>query len=178
MAEKKKPSLAVDIVVFTILNNELHILLIERKYDPFKNMFALPGGFMKYGETCEQTAARELFEETGIRGIPLKFFGVFSNPARDPRTHVVSIPHVGIVRADTVNPKGGDDAKSAQWVSMKKLPKLATDHLEMIKEAREFLKEKQGKGFWFGALLPDNAIHKDKENLSELLEKFKDKLDA
>ena len=130
----KSPSLAVDAVVLT----EQQVLLVRRKGDPFKKFFALPGGFVEYGETTESAVLRELKEETGIEGRIKGIAGVFSNPKRDPRKHVVSIAYV--IEPTTKELEAGDDAESCAWFSTDNLPELAFDHEEIIKRALEAVK--------------------------------------
>jgi 8-oxo-dGTP diphosphatase len=124
------PLLAVDCVVF---NAKGEVLLIERKNPPFKGHLALPGGFVDVGETVEAACRRELMEETGVKAGRLKLLGVYSDPARDPRGHTVSVVFVARVRSRTV--RAGDDAAAAQWVSdWRKLP-LAFDHAKILSDA-------------------------------------------
>src|SRR5215472_5440035 len=87
----RNPSLAVDCVVFDPVGR---LLLIRRKNPPFQGQYALPGGYVEYGETTERAAARELTEETGLTAINMSLIGVYSDPNRDPRGHVVSIAYV------------------------------------------------------------------------------------
>jgi len=87
-----KPSLTADIVVFKVREGEEfpEVLLIRRKGHPFIGCLALPGGFSEPGETIETTAARELEEETGVKGIGITLVGIYSKPGRDPRGWTVS----------------------------------------------------------------------------------------
>ena len=103
--ETKRPLLAVDCVVFDRIGG---LLLIRRKNEPFQGQYALPGGFVQYGETVEQAAARELLEETNLLATKLSLIGVYSDPRRDPRGHVVSIAYMAT--ADQFNPRAGTDA--------------------------------------------------------------------
>ncbi|MCE9521175.1 MAG: NUDIX hydrolase [Alphaproteobacteria bacterium] len=126
----KNPALAADIVVFDRLGR---LLLIRRKHPPFKDRHALPGGFVEYGETAEAAALRELHEETGLTAKSPRLIGVYSDPKRDPRGHVVSIAYLVIV--GKVNPKGGDDAKSAEFLDNWRGKKLAFDHNRIVADA-------------------------------------------
>ncbi len=125
----KQPSFAVDCVVF---DKEKRLLLIRRKNPPFQGQYALPGGFIDYGETTEQAAARELLEETGLVAKKLSLIGVYSDPARDPRGHVVSIAY--LVEVVDYNVKAGDDAASAEFVGDWRQQKLAFDHDRILWE--------------------------------------------
>jgi len=120
------PRLTVDVVV----RRDDSLLLIERRYEPLG--WALPGGFVDYGEKVEAAAARELMEETRIEAQDMKMLGVYSDPERDKRGHTVSV--VYSCKTD-MNPKAGDDAKNAQFFELDKLPNdICFDHLKIIKD--------------------------------------------
>ncbi len=123
-----KPSIAVDGVL--IKNGK--ILLIKRKNEPFKGKWALPGGFVEYGERVEDAVLREFQEEVGIKAKIKKLLGVYSDPKRDPRGHVISV--VFLLEAEG-EPKAGDDAADAKFFSLDELPPLAFDHEKIIKDA-------------------------------------------
>lgn len=127
------PAVATDCVVFGFDGHEMRILLIERGIDPYKGMWALPGGFMNMDETAEECAIRELSEETGLKLSHLTQIGAFSAVNRDPRERVVSIAFYALAKKTEV--KGGDDAKSAKWISLNDLPPLAFDHDLIIRKA-------------------------------------------
>ncbi len=127
--EYKSPSLAVDGVI--IKDNQ--ILLIKRKNDPYKDKWAMPGGFVEYGERTEDAVLREVKEETGLEAKISQLVGVYSDPKRDPRKHVVSITY--LLKDISGTEKGGDDAKEAKWWNINKLPELAFDHQYIINDA-------------------------------------------
>lgn len=110
------------------------LLLIKRKNDPFKDCWALPGGFVDENEDLETAAKRELEEETQIKINSLEQIGAFGKPFRDPRSHVVSIAYFGEVPEDTLA-VASDDAKEVQWFPINNLPPLAFDHQEIIEKA-------------------------------------------
>jgi 8-oxo-dGTP diphosphatase len=124
------PWLAADAVVFDETGG---ILLIRRKYPPFQGHFALPGGFVEIGETTDAAALRELKEETGIEGSSPRLIGVYSDPARDERHHVVSIAY--LVQARSFDVRAGDDAADAHFVANWQQEKLAFDHRQIIADA-------------------------------------------
>ena len=113
-----KPALTADILVFTRGDGQLRLLLIRRGGHPFLGRLALPGGFANENESIEATAARELFEETGVEGLDLTLVGVFSAPGRDPRGWVVSAAYMSVVDADRLRIHAGDDAADAQWYTL------------------------------------------------------------
>lgn len=129
------PAVCVDIILFC----QNKILLIERKNSPFANCWALPGGFIEMNETLEQSALRELLEETGIKLNELSQFATYGDPGRDPRERTVSVVYFKILNNE-VTPLAGDDAKNAKWFSIMNLPSLAFDHKKII---AEFIQEKR-----------------------------------
>jgi 8-oxo-dGTP diphosphatase len=139
--EYPRPSVTVDICLFHQAKEGLEILLIQRAKEPFKDHWALPGGFVDEHESLEDAAARELLEETTLRRTTFKQIGAFGDPGRDPRDHTVSIAFAAILKR---KPKvaGSDDAKDAAWHPIKRLPKLAFDHKKIIRVA---LKHMEGE---------------------------------
>ena len=108
------------------------IALIRRRNDPFKNSYALPGGFVDAGETVESACIREVKEETGLDVSDLRLIGVYSEPRRDPRGHVISIAFAA--RADLSRLKAGDDAAAAEAVGDWRALSLAFDHRKIIED--------------------------------------------
>jgi len=123
------PTLTVDGIVV----DKNRVVLIRRLYPPFRGCWALPGGFVEVGESVEQAVIREVFEESGLKVKVKKLVGVYSNPKRDPRRHTVSACF--LCRKVSGKIKAGSDSKEVAWFSLKKLPKLAFDHREMIRDA-------------------------------------------
>lgn len=112
-----RPSLTADICIFVLdrRGRPEKVLLIRRGGHPYLGYWALPGGFAEPDETIEETAARELREETSVRGIPLHLVGIYSRPGRDPRGWVVSAAFAAGIGESDVDVKAGDDACEAQW---------------------------------------------------------------
>jgi len=128
--------LAVDAVVFGYDKKEgLSVLLIKRKYDPFKNCWAIPGGLVDEKESLEEAVERELKEETGIEVNYLEQLYSFGKPNRDPRNRVVSIAYYGLVRPSKFKLMADTDADDAQWFLMDELPELAFDHAGILEKA-------------------------------------------
>lgn len=122
----------VDVMIIRELNLKPQILLIKRKNDPYKNCWALPGGFVDENEDLEQAAIRELVEETLVNISYLAQIGAFGKPNRDPRGHMVSIAYFGKIDSNTIATPA-DDAIEINWFLLNELPELAFDHLEIIK---------------------------------------------
>lgn len=125
--------LTVDIVLFKRIQKRLSVLLIQRKNEPYKFCWALPGGYVDDNENPDDAAVRELFEETNIKA-NLQQLKVFGKPNRDPRGHVVSVAYIGLVD-DSVKAFAADDALQTGWFDITDLPQLAFDHEEIIKFA-------------------------------------------
>jgi 8-oxo-dGTP diphosphatase len=119
----------VDVIVINKKTDE--ILLIKRLNEPFKDCWALPGGFVDENEDLEQAARRELFEETNIETNEMIQIGAFGKPNRDPRGHMISVAYQTDL-IDNQIVKAKDDAKETKWFSLNDLPDLAFDHLEII----------------------------------------------
>lgn len=137
-----RPALTVDMVVWGYDNKQLYLLLIQRKNEPYKNKWALPGGFVDEDETAEQAANRELFEETHVEGITLEQLYTVSTLNRDPRGRTVSVIFHAICHRDDVNPSAGDDAGHLDWFPADNLPPLAFDHHDVLQIARNQLKQR------------------------------------
>ena len=122
------PHLTVDGIIL----HKNRIVLIRRKTSPFKNCYALPGGFVDYGETVENAIVREVKEEAGLETKIKNIFGVYSDPERDPRGHTVTIVYELNVIAGKM--KSGSDAKDVKLFSLNNLPELAFDHKKILKD--------------------------------------------
>jgi len=135
---------AVDAIVFGYSKNDgVSVVLIQRKYEPFKNGWALPGGFVLEDESLETAVKRELLEETGIEVNYLEQLYSFGEPQRDPRQRIIAIAYFGLVKTSQfIQLKASTDAENARWFSIKKLPPLAFDHKHILAVALERLKAK------------------------------------
>jgi 8-oxo-dGTP diphosphatase len=136
--EYPRPAVCVDIVVFTSDTVAPEILLIKRKFNPFKDHWALPGGFVNMDEELTVAASRELEEETSLTDIKLEQFKTFGKIGRDPRGRTISVVYYGFISENQKHlTKANDDASETKWFSIMSLPDLAFDHLEIINEATE-----------------------------------------
>jgi len=130
-----RPSLTVDGIL--LVDNKL--VLIQRKNPPFQGQWALPGGFVDYGETVEQAVVREMEEETGVKTSVKKLFGVYSAPDRDPRHHTIS----AVFKLEKIGGelKAADDARKVDLFSLENIPSLAFDHGEIVADLLKTLSE-------------------------------------
>ncbi|RQW78933.1 MAG: NUDIX hydrolase [Methanothrix sp.] len=129
------PLLAVDAVILFGSG----IVLIKRKNPPYQGSFALPGGFVEVGETVENATKREAREETGLQIELLGLVGVYSDPKRDSRGHVVSVAYLAAGKGELAS---GSDAKSAEVFPLNSLPALAFDHDKIIRDALALAKSR------------------------------------
>ncbi|MGP8319875.1 MAG: NUDIX domain-containing protein [Methanosarcinaceae archaeon] len=127
---KITPKLTVDAAI--ILNGK--IVLIKRKNQPYQGKFALPGGFVEIGETTKEATVREAYEETGLSIEIIKLLGVYSDPLRDPRGHVVSVCYLASCEG---NPEAGSDAEAIGLFDITDLPQMAFDHNIILDNARD-----------------------------------------
>jgi len=143
MADKiKSPSVTVDIVIFTIKRDNICVLLIKRKYPPYKGRWAIPGGFIGYNEPLVEAAKRELFEETGVRDVYIEQLYTFGHPKRDPRKRVITVSYFALISSENLIVRPDSDVSDVCWYSIYKLPKLAFDHDKILNYARTRLRNK------------------------------------
>ncbi len=135
-----RPALTADVAVLRLVEMP-EILLIQRKEEPFKNNWALPGGFMEMEETLEETARRELMEETSVRAAELIRFDTYDKPGRDPRGRTITQVFVMIWKKEMGQPKAGSDAANLQWFALNELPELAFDHQQILSDVIQMIKE-------------------------------------
>jgi len=135
---------AVDAIVFGYSKQDgVSVLLIKRKYPPFKDTWATPGGFILEDETLEAAVKRELWEETGIEVNYLEQLYSFGAPERDPRRRIISIAYFALVNSGQFQQlKASTDAEDAKWFNINKLPALAFDHKKILQTAIERVRSK------------------------------------
>jgi len=127
----KTPKLTADGAVI----QDGKILLVKRKFEPFKDKWALPGGFVEYGETVENAAVREVLEETGLETKVKHLIGVYSDPERDPRGHTITVVYLLEIQGGKL--LSGDDATDASFFGFSNLPDLSFDHDRIIDDIKE-----------------------------------------
>lgn len=137
-----RPSVTVDVIIFTLRQGDLQVLLIRRGHPPFEGMWAIPGGFVGIAESLEEATLRELEEEAGVRHVYLEQLYTFGDLERDPRGRVITVAYFALVPANAIAPHAGSDAAEARWWSVYDLPPLAFDHAEILAYALQRLRYK------------------------------------
>ncbi len=170
-----RPSVTVDIVIFTVRDKRLHLLLIQRKEPPFEGRWALPGGFVRPAETLEGAARRELAEETGVENVFLEQLRAFGDPGRDPRTWVITVAHTALIPSDRLVLRADTDAADARWFPITEgradLPgPLAFDHQALLDYALASLRDHLEKNLHVArALLPARFTLTQMQEVYEIL---------
>ena len=131
----------VDADVFSVTKECTQVLLIQRGHEPFKGLWAFPGGFLEMDEELAPAAARELKEETSLTGVKLNQLYTAGTIGRDPRGRMITVVFMGIIDGPPPDVKGGDDAVDAKWFDIDDMPNVGFDHSEMAKKAIEKLNQ-------------------------------------
>lgn len=145
MKEQRNPMSTVD----TIIQKNSQILLVRRKKDPFKGFLSIPGGFVNEGERVEDAAQREAKEETSLDIELVDILGVYSEPNRDPRGHIISTVFIGEISPNNkVEALAQDDAAEIKWINLEELNNIgfAFDHQKIVSDYKKW--KRSGRTFW------------------------------
>lgn len=168
--EYPRPSVTVDCIIFGLdESSKLKVLLIQRAKEPFKDQWALPGGFVDMEERLEEAALRELEEETGVKDLFVEQLYTFGAPDRDPRGRVISVAYYALVNLEEHPVEAASDARHVRWFELEHLPKLAFDHQQIMTVAIKRLRSKvryQPIGF---ELLPEQFTLTQLQKLYETI---------
>jgi 8-oxo-dGTP diphosphatase len=167
----ERPSVTVDVVIFSILDEQLKVLLVKRKAWPHEGMWAIPGGFVQMDEDLEAAAYRELAEETGVfkDDVYLEQLYTFGALNRDPRTRVITVAYFALVGADKLSPRAASDAEEVDWFSIYHLPPLAFDHADILDYALTRLRYKLEYSAVGFQLLPEKFTLRELQDAYEIV---------
>ncbi|MFZ3069375.1 MAG: NUDIX domain-containing protein [Microgenomates group bacterium] len=165
----KKPSVTVDVLFFTIKDNKLQVLLIKRAAWPFKGYWALPGGFVRMEEDLDSAAAREIYEECGVKNLFLEQLFTFGDPKRDPRTRVITVSYYALAPITEIKKIQKSEVKEAKYFPVDGLPKMAFDHKRIINFGFKRLKSKISYSNIAFGLLPNNFSLSEVQNIYEII---------
>ncbi len=164
-----KPSVTVDMIIFTVKNDDFNVLLVKRNIHPFKNYWALPGGFVRIEESLDEAAKRELSEETGVKDVYLEQLYTFGAPKRDPRTRVITVAYFALINSKDLELKASTDVSDVKWFSVYKMPELAFDHKIIIEYAVKRLRWKMEYTTVGFKLLPKKFTLSQLQNIYEII---------
>ena len=137
MIEQKTHEVTVDTVIFTIRDHELEVLLVQRGHEPFKDRWAIPGGFVRLSENLDEAAKRVLDEKTNVKDVYLEQLYTFGEPHRYPNARVITVGYVALIRSDDIEfaAEEGMNIQQIGWHSIYDLPALAFDHQDILNYA-------------------------------------------
>ena len=169
----EKPSVAVDLLVFTIEEDELKIVTIRRKEHPFRNELALPGVFVRIDENLDEAAARGIREETGLKDIYFEQLYTWGDINRDPRMRIISVSYAALVPIEKLRLTTGERTKEAGLHPVSELLEedvvMAFDHKKIIHYGRERLKNKVEYTNIAFELVPEEFTLPQLQNVYEIL---------
>ena len=165
----ERPSVTVDVLFFTIKEGKLQVLLIKRAAWPFEGFWALPGGFVNMKEDLDTAAAREIFEECGVKDLFLEQLYTFGDPKRDPRTRVITVAYYALAPITEINKVQREEVKEARYFPVDELPKMAFDHKKIIEVGFKRLRDKVGYSNIVFGLLPKDFSLSEVQNIYEII---------
>lgn len=142
MIGQKTHEVTVDTVIFTIRRNNLEVLLVQRGQEPFKDHWAIPGGFIRLSENLDEAAGRVLYEKTNVKDVYLEQLYTFGEPFRYPSARVITVSYFALIRSDDIKlgSEKGLNIQQINWHSVYNLPKLAFDHQDILNYALKRLR--------------------------------------
>jgi 8-oxo-dGTP diphosphatase len=160
--DEPRPAVRADLALFTATAApaamRLQVLLVERRREPFRGRWSLPGGFVGENEELHQAALRKLTAETGLRDVALEQVATVDTPHRDPRGHVISVLHLGVLSAERQPLATVTDTAAAGWFDTTDLPRLAFDHERLIGLGLEHLRRLGESPVCFELLPPEFTL--------------------
>jgi len=144
MLESRTHEVTVDIVIFTIRKKKLEVLLIQRGQEPYKDKWAIPGGFIRLSENLDEAAKRVLYEKTHVKDVYLEQLYAFGDPYRYPNARVITVSYFALIRSDDLKleSEAGLNIQQINWHSVYSLPLLAFDHKDILEHAIKRLRER------------------------------------
>ncbi len=167
--EHNHSSVTIDVAILTVKDDDLKILLVKKNSEPFRNMWALPGGFIKMNESLEESAKRSLFEETGVRDVYLEQLYSLGDPKRDPRGRIITVAYFALINSDKIKLQAATGVSGVQWCSVKHLPKLAFDHEKIVSYALQRLRWKLEYTNVAYSLVPERFTLTELQNVYEVI---------
>lgn len=167
--ELENPLVTVDVLMMSLRQKDLQMLLIKRRFWPFEDMWAIPGGFVNTDESLEEAAKRELQEKTGVQDVYLEQLYTFGNPGRDPRARVITVVYFALLDAERLQVRVATDTDDLNWFSVYDLPPLAFDHKEIVEYALNRLRNKLDYTTIAFNLLPEQFTLRELQSVYETI---------
>jgi 8-oxo-dGTP diphosphatase len=165
----EQPGVTVDLVIFTVNQDSLKVMLVKRAESPFSGYWSLPGGFLKVGESLEDAALRVLAEKTRVKEVYLEQLYTFGEPNRDPRARVITVTYFALIPWKHLLRPESEKVSDVIWHSVKRLPKLAFDHRDIINYAAQRLQAKAGYSNIVYGLMPEQFRLSDLQKMYEII---------
>lgn len=171
----EQPGVTVDLVIFTVTAEKLHVLLVRRATDPFAGYWSIPGGFLRKGESLEDAAQRVMQEKTGVKGVYLEQLYTFGEPDRDPRARIITVSYFALIPWKNLPQPKSRKVSGLEWQEVDRVGELAFDHREILTYALNRLRAKAGYSNIVYGLLPEAFRLSDLQKMYEII--FSQKLD-
>ena len=165
----EQPGVTVDLVIFTVNNDQLKVLLARRAEEPFAGFWSIPGGFLHKGEALDDAATRVMREKTGVTEVYLEQLYTFGKPNRDPRARIITVSYYALIPWQNLMQPGSQKVADLAWQTVDDLPELAFDHREILDYAVQRLRSKAGYSNIVYGLLPERFRLSDLQKMYEII---------
>jgi 8-oxo-dGTP diphosphatase len=169
----EQPGVTVDLVIFTVNEEQLKALLVKRAEEPFAGFWSIPGGFLQKGESLEDAAFRVMEEKTGVREVYLEQLYTFGKPDRDPRARIITVTYFALIPWKTLIRPESKKVSDLAWYPVDDLPELAFDHNDILSYAVNRLRAKVSYSNIVYGLLPEKFRLSDLQKMYEIISKEK-----
>src|SRR3990167_3752754 len=167
--KREETSVTVDVLIFTIENDTLKVLLVKRANEPYLGEWAIPGGFIKPGESLDEAAIRIAHDRTGVAQVYLEQLYTFGDPKRDPRSRVVTVAYYALIPWENLKRPESEKVSEARWQAVDDIPNLAFDHNKILSYAVERLRIKADYSNIVYGLLPEKFRLSDLQKIYEII---------
>ncbi len=168
-AHYEQPGITVDLVIFTVNEDQLKVLLLKRAEAPFSGHWSLPGGFLFSGESLEAAARRVLKEKTGVADVYLEQLYTFGKPDRDPRARVITVAYFALIPWSNLDQPESIKVADLKWASVDDIPRRAFDHKEILQTAVQRLRAKVTYSNIVYGLMPEHFRLSELQRMYELI---------
>ena len=167
--EYEHPGVTVDLVVFTVSEDSLKAMLVQRAEAPYPGYWSLPGGFLKIGESIQDAAMRVLKEKTGVEDVYMEQLYTFGEPDRDPRVRVITVAYFALIPWKQLAQPDSQKIAGITWQPVDNLPKLAFDHKEILEYAVSRLRSKVSYSNIVYGLMPKQFRLSELQRMYEII---------